>query len=134
MVGIYSIDVMLPLSLTFYWSVIILFIIIVITICFSPRILNKKSRNRFVDGKLEKCIPLAISIGGSAIGFAILIYVILSRSVKFDILRLIITILSFSGVVLVLPYIVLGFYEAIVLAISKWPRVERLGSEFKILG
>lgn len=114
---------------TLRWLIFFLFMTVVASILLSPTIVNNKSLSR-VNNKNQIYLPLTLSTLNLIPSMSIFIYALLIYSQKIEAILVLISILSFLGGIILLPYVIAGYYETVVLTRSRWPHVEKSGSDF----
>lgn len=131
--GVQSISDLNSTSSIIQWLLYLSLAVIVASGFFSPRILNYKNSTRMDNRNLDRYLPLGLSISGSVIGFAIFMSALLTQSGEIETLHLVGALLLFVGAMSLLPFVVFGLSEVMVLVLNKWPRVKKSGSTFVFL-
>ena len=123
-VGVFAIGDLVSPAISLRWLLALLGIVIAVSIHFSPKILNEKSGSRSITAEKDKRLPMALALSGLVPGLGLFAAALLTNSGKVDVVPVFVFLYSvLSGAMMMLPYLIFAYFEAILLAWNSWPRI-----------
>jgi hypothetical protein len=132
LMGISSLDEPHTRGVVLRWTLISAIPVFAASIFICPLLLKRKIGLEGQPSRADQYVPLALSLGAAIPGIAVLASALLEQSGRHDWLRLLFPVLCVLGSMLLIPFVVFGIYENVVLVRTGWPIVEKSGAHYVV--